>query len=187
MYAKGDKMFWQEVVKLTTEISWIVIAMLSAGLVLCVIEAIIPSYGFVGISGLALLVGGVVVHAIISGSVLQVVIIIAILLLILTLIVLLFIRSAKYGVLGKSALVENKTAIPVDYADNENDKYSDLQGQIGVVVAECKPVGKIKIDSKIVDVLSRNDLLLVGEQAIVVDIQGSNVYVKRVKGEGYDK
>lgn len=178
-------MFWEEVAKLATEISWIVVILLAVGFVLCFIEAIIPNYGVVGITGLLCEIAGIVLHAILSGSILQVFIMVVIVLLVLSILVLLFIRSAKYGFLGKSAIVENKTAIPVDYGDQENNLNASLIGQIGEVVNECRPIGKMKFGEEVYDVLSRGEYLLVGDKAEVVDVVGDNIYVEKkiVKGE----
>lgn len=173
-------MFWEEITKLVTQTSWIVFGLLGLGIVLCLIEAVIPSYGFVGISGLVSLVAGIVLHAFLSGSVLQVVIMLAIVLLILILIILLFIRSAKYGILGKSALVENHTALPINYSDQLNNVNVSLIGQVGVVVTDCRPVGKMQFGDEILDVLSRDDFLYVGEKAKVIDVVGNNVYVEKI-------
>lgn len=176
-------MFWSEITKLVTQTSWIVFGLLGLGIVLCLIEAVIPSYGAVGISGLLCLVAGIVVHAILSGSVLQVVIMLAIVILVLILIILLFIRSAKYGILGKSALVENHTALPTNYCDDSNNINISMIGQVGVVVTECRPIGKMQFGDEIVDVLSRDDFLSVGEKAKVVDVVGNNIYVEKlIKG-----
>ena len=167
-------MFWEEVTKLVTQTSWIVFGLLGLGIVLCLIEAVIPSYGFVGISGLISLVAGIVLHAFLSGSVLQVVIMLAIVLLILILIILLFIRSAKYG------LVENHTALPTNYNDHFNNVNVSLIGQVGVVVTDCRPVGKMQFGEEILDVLSRDDFLYVGEKAKVIDVVGNNIYVEKI-------
>ena len=94
-------MFWEEVTKLVTQTSWIVFGLLGLGIVLCLIEAVIPSYGFVGISGLISLVAGIVLHAFLSGSVLQVVIMLAIVLLILILIILVVFLQTYAHDLGK--------------------------------------------------------------------------------------
>ena len=173
-------MFWEEITKLVTEISWVVILLLVVGFILCFIEAITPTYGILGIFGALCEVAGIIVHAVLSGPILQVFVIVLIVLLLLSLLVLLFIRSAKYGFLGKSALVENKTALPVDYDDKDSNINVSLIGQIGEVVVECRPVGKMQFGNEIYDVLSKNEFLLVGEKAEVVDVVGDNIYVEKV-------
>ena len=177
-------MFIEEITKLATEISWAVVMLLFAGFVLCFIEAIIPNYGVVGIVGLLCEIAGIVLHGILSGSILQVFVIVLIVLIVLSLLILLFVRSAKYGFLSKSAIVENKTAIPVDYGDQENNDNLSLIGQIGEVVIDCRPIGKMKFGDQIYDVLSKKNFILVGEKAEVVDVVGNNIYVEKIeKGE----
>ena len=177
-------MFIEEMTKLATEISWIVVVLLFVGFILCFIEAIIPNYGIVGIAGVLCDIAGIVLHGVLSGSILQVFVIVLIVLIVLSLLILLFVRSAKYGFLAKSAIVENKTAIPVDYADQENNDNTSLIGQVGEVVVDCRPVGKMKFGEKIYDVLSKSSFLLVGEKAQIVDVVGNNIYVEKIeKGE----
>ena len=173
-------MFWQEISKLATEISWVVLLLLVVGFILCFIEAITPTYGVLGIFGIICEVAGIILHAVLSGSILQVFVMVMIVLLVLSLLILLFIRSAKYGFLGKSALVENKTALPVDYDEKDVNINYSLIGQIGEVVIECRPVGKMKFGNEVYDVLSRGEFLLVGEKAEVVDVVGDNIYVEKV-------
>ena len=176
-------MFLEELTKLVTDISWIVILLLIIGFILCFVEAIIPNFGIVGIAGILFEIAGIVLHGILSGSILQVFIIVLIVLVVLSLAIVVFVRSAKYGILGKSALVENKTAIPVDYNEQENNDYSVLIGEIGEAVSDCKPIGKMKFKQGTYDVLSKSDFILAGETAEVVDVVGNNIYVEKIKGE----
>lgn len=78
-------MFWEELVKLTTQTSWIVIILLVVGIISCFVEAIVPGFGFFGIFGIICEIGGIVLHAVFSGSIIQVFIIVMILALIFTL------------------------------------------------------------------------------------------------------
>lgn len=169
-------MFWEELVKLTTQTSWIVIILLVVGIISCFVEAIVPGFGFFGIFGIICEIGGIVLHAVFSGSIIQVFIIVMILALIFTLLFLIFIRSAKYGLIGKSALVENKTAIPTDYADVSKNENVDLIGKHGILITECKPVGKMRIDDKIFDVLS-NEVIEAGNNVVVTGVENNVIYI----------
>ena len=177
-------MFWEELSKLATDTSWVVILLLVVGFVLCFIEAIIPNYGIVGITGLLCEIAAIILHAVLSGSILQVFVIVIIVLVGLSLLLVLFTKSAKNGLLGKTALIENKTAIPIDYADQENNINANLIGQIGIAIVDCRPIGKLKINDKTFDVLCRGDYLLIGQMAKVIDVVGNNIYVEKIeKGE----
>ena len=174
-------MFWEELVKLTTQTSWIVIILLIVGIISCFVEAIVPGFGFFGIFGILCEIGGIVLHAIFSGSIIQVFIIVVILALVFTLLFLIFIRSAKYGLLGKSALIENKTAIPTDYSEIGKNEHADLIGKQGTLITECKPIGKMKIEDKVFDVLS-NEIIGSGSEVVVTSIENNVIYITKVGG-----
>lgn len=174
-------MFLEELHKLFTQTSWIVALLLVVGLVFCFIEAVVPGFGVNGILGIVSFIAAIVCHAIFSGSIVQVFIIVLLVILIFVLIFLVFIRSAKYGILGKSALVENKTAIPTDYVETSKD-LKNLIGKQGIVTNECRPVGKMKIGDEIFEVLS-NELIEADCMAEVKEIKDNKLYVKKIEGE----
>lgn len=78
--------------------------------------------------------------------------------------------------IGKSALVENKTAIPTDYADVSKNENVDLIGKHGILITECKPVGKMRIDDKIFDVLS-NEVIEAGNNVVVTGVENNVIYI----------
>lgn len=174
-------MFWEELVKLATQTSLIVIILLIVGIIFCFVEAIVPGFGFFGIFGLICEVGAIILHAIFSGSIIQVFMIVLILFLIFLLLFLMFIRSAKYGMLGKSALVENKTAIPTDYSDVVNNDLYDLIGKSGRVIAECRPIGKMQIAGKVYEVLA-SEIVENGSEAIVTSVDNNVIHIEKIKG-----
>lgn len=110
-------------------------------------------------------------------------ILVAVILLFL-LITLLIVHSAKYGALGKSALFENRTALPKDYSDQDSSEYSHLIGRVGVTVSDCKPSGKIRIDDMIYDVKTKAEYVKKDVEVLVTEIEGNIIYVEKIfKGE----
>jgi membrane-bound ClpP family serine protease len=172
-------MFFEELTKLATQTSLIVILLLVIGVVFCFVEAIVPNFGFFGITGILSVIAGVVVHAILSGSVLQVLIIIFILALVFALIVLLFLRSAKYGLLAKLSFVENKTALPLDYAQSDENNLSTLIGKNAKTVTECRPVGKIEVDGTVYDALAKTDFLASNVEVLITEVDGNTIYIEK--------
>ena len=51
-----------EFIEIFTQMSWVVIALLSVGAVFVVIESFVPGFGFFGITGSLCLIAGVVVR-----------------------------------------------------------------------------------------------------------------------------
>lgn len=180
-------MFWEEITKLATQTSLIVIILLVVGVIFCFIEAIIPGFGFFGISGIIMVIAGIVVHAVLSGSVLQVLFILIILSLVFTLIVLVFLRSAKYGLLAKLSFVENKTALPLDYDQKDENDLTHLIGKTGKTITECRPIGKIIIDGMLYDAFAKSDFIKNNEDIIVIEIESNSIYIERLYKKGDKK
>ena len=172
--------FWGEFVNLFAQMHWVVVVLLALGVVLCIVEAVVPGFGIFGISGILCEVLGIVVHAIISGSALQVLFLIIIILLVIGLIFLLFIRSAKYGLLAKSALVENKPSIPIDYKEKTEKELSKLIGQEGLALTECRPVGKIRIGQNSYEAQSKSAIIQKGEVIKVVAIEDARIMIDKI-------
>ena len=172
--------FGEEFINLFAQMHWAVILLLCMGVVFCIIEAAVPGFGVFGVLGIVSEVAGVIVHAVISGSPLQVFFLILIVLLVIVIIFLLFIRSAKYGLLAKSALVENKSSIPKDYKEKAENELKPLIGQEGLTLTECRPVGKIRIGQNTYEAQSRNSIIQKGEVITVVAIEDARIIIDKI-------
>ena len=159
----------------------VIIALLVIGIVLCIIEAVIPGFGIFGVLGIAFEVAGVVYHAIASRSPLQVFILILVVALLTLLIFLIFVRSAKFGLLGKTAIIEHATALPINYDKDIETFKNELIGKLGVALVDLHPVGKIKVgENNYLEVLSKSGLVEKGEIVKIVDVEGTKVFVSKV-------
>lgn len=171
---------WTELANLFTQMHWIVIVLLSLGLVLCIVEAFVPGFGFFGITGILCEVAGVIVHAVFSGSILQVFFLVLLIALIVCVVFLIFIRSAKYGLLSKSAIVENKTALPKDYREKAEEELKKLVGKEGLTLTECKPVGKIRINQESYEAQSVGVVIPKGAVIKVVAIEDARIMIDKL-------
>lgn len=164
------------------QFAWLTVTLMVIGLILCLVEAIIPGFGFFGISGIICEIASVVVHALLcKGSAVQVVILVLLLLLLTLLLFLIMVRSAKHGILGKTPLVENNTAIPVNYGEKDEEKLKSLiLGKEGITLTDLHPVGKIRINQDVYEVCSKGSLIQKGEVVKVVDIEDSIIYVSKL-------
>ena len=138
---------WAELSQLFTSMQWYVILILCIGILFVFIEFFVPGFGFFGISGLTCIVAGIVTDAVLTKSIVQVVALVLIFSLVLIIVFLLFIRSARFGLLGKTPFIEKKTAVPTDYA--QKSEFANLVGEIGVAVTPLRPSGKFMIDEKV--------------------------------------
>ena len=160
----------------------IIIALLVLGLIFCIVEAVIPGFGVFGILGIASEVGAVVYHAIVSKDALQVLILVAFLLLITLLIFLFLVRSARFGLLGKTPFIEKATALPLNYDKDIEVLKDELLGREGIVIVECRPVGKIKIgETSTLEVLSKSGMVEKGAVVKIVEVEGPKIFVEKVE------
>lgn len=172
--------FWSEVGSLFVDMHWVVILLLCLGVIFCIVEAIIPGFGFFGIAGMLCEVAGVVVHAIFSGSAVQVLFLVLIIALVALILALIFVNSAKHGLLSKSAIVENKTALPKDFKEKAENELKSLIGKEGLTLTECKPVGKIRIGQESYEAHSIGAVIMKGEVIKVVDIQDARIMIDKL-------
>lgn len=172
--------FGHEFIKMFTTMHWAVVTLLAIGVIFCLIEAAIPGFGVFGILGIGSVIASIIVHAIISGSVVQVFIFIILTLFVVFIIFAIFIRSAKHGLLAKSALVENKSSIPRDYKEKAVNKLKPLIGQEGVTLTECRPVGKILIGANSYEAQSVGNLIQKGELIKVVAIEDARIMIDQI-------
>lgn len=172
---------WANFVEIFTgPMSWLTITLMVVGMILCLIEAIVPGFGIFGILGILCEVGAVVTNAIVSGDPIQVLILFLLVTLVTLLIFLLFVRSAKFGVLGKTPFVENRTAIAVDYGKEQEEKLKQLLGKEGITTTECHPTGKIRINQDFYEVRSKGSMIQKGEVVKVIDVDDSVLIVEKI-------
>ncbi len=169
---------WQEVINLFTTTSWIVWVLISVGFVLCIVEGIVPGFGVFGIVGIMCEVAAVVCQVIFTNSVPQVLLLILFAALATVLIFLIFVFSAKHGIMGKTALVENKPAVPYNYGVDK--RFTKLIGKRGVTVSDCRPVGKVKLEGRIMEAISVGSMIEKGSQIRVVKIKDNTIYIDKV-------
>ena len=151
------------------------------GFILCIIEAAMAGFGVFGISGMVCEVAAVVINATLcKGSPIQVLILIVLITLVTLLIFLLFVRSARFGILGKTPIIQNKTAIPNNYGKEDQENLKKLIGREGIIINECRPIGKIRINDDVYEVSSKDSLIAKGEVAKIVEVDGSIIYVSKI-------
>ena len=168
---------WQEIVNLFTTTSWIIWVLIAVGLVLCIVEGIVPGFGVFGVIGIMCEIGAVVCQAIFTNSVPQVLLLILFNALTTIIIFLIFVFSAKHGLIGRTALVENKSSVPYNYGVDK--KFTKLIGKRGTTVSVCRPVGKVKIDGRILEAISVGTMIEKNVQVKVVKIKDNTIYINK--------
>ena len=168
---------WQEIVTLFVAMEPIPAILLTVGIIFCIIEMFIPGVGFFGISGSIAILAGIVLRFIRGFNLTQLFILVLILCVVFTLAGLIVVRSSKKGLLSRSPLINNKTAIPVQF---ENPELDSMVGKQGKVTIECKPLGKAEIEGNEYEVLSNGEYLIVGVSVEVLENNGNVLVVKKL-------
>lgn len=151
------------------------IVLVIVGMVLIVIEMIIPGFGAAGISGgIALIAGLIIGSSSPTGAMFSLLIILVLLALIATLIF----KSALRGKLSRSPVVLN-TAIESGATELFDEDMQDLVGMKGTTLTSLRPSGIAVIGGKRVDVVSEAEFIGKDESVVVESIDGMRVLVKR--------
>lgn len=147
------------------------------GLVFCTAEAFLPGFGVFGITGAALLIFSLVFRVIIGGTLFQFSYLLVMIVVSLTIIILLAVRSSRFGLLSRSAIINNQTAIPKNYGEN---CYHKLIGKEGITTTLLKPIGKVLFGNEEYQVITEGELVLKGTKVKVTQVDGETIFVKKV-------
>lgn len=172
---------WEEIVFMFNTMQWYIYVPLIIGVILMVIECFVPGFGIFGIGGLASIIGAIVAQGILYKSITQVLFLISLAILAILLIFLIFLRSARFGLIGKTPLVQNKTALPVDYDNKNKNELKFLIGQRGVTITPLRPSGKFMIDKKVYEGITAGELIDINEIIKIVDFEGNKIKVEKVE------
>ena len=167
-----------EFVEIFTGMSWIPALLLSLGLLFLIVEVFIPGFGFFGVTGILLLIAGIIVRIVDGLNIVQSLTLILLVLGVLIIAFLLMVNSARHGLLGRTGLFETKSSIHKDY-DKVDKNLSKLVGQSGRAVGVLNLGGKAKIKGKIYDVVSVNSYIEDGAHIKVVEIRDNTIMVRK--------
>lgn len=164
---------WEQISTLFAEMGWVSAVLLLVGVAFASVEVFLPGFGVWGITGSICVVLGIVARMIEGASITQLFILIFIVLIIFTLLFLLMIRSARHGLLSKTAIIE--TGVSVKETENEKD---ELVGKLGKTTTMLRPVGKIDIDGVTYCALTEDGYINENVDIEVVRVEGENIFVK---------
>ena len=174
---------WQSFLTLFAGTEGVIAAVcLVIGLAFLTVEIFIPGFGVFGITGTILLLFSLIYRVATSGDILHFLYIIAIIVLVVVISLLIAIRSARFGVLSKTPIIETSTALPEDYASDKKN-YGFLINQKGVTKTILKPVGKVDIDNIEYQVITNGDYIDAGVKVKVVEVDGSTIIVRKDEGK----
>lgn len=152
------------------------IVLVVIGMILIVIEMIVPGFGAAGISGgIALIAGLAIGSDSLAGAMFSLLIIVVV----LAVTAVVIFRSALRGKLSRSPVVLN-TAIESGSTDRADDEMKNLVGMRGVTSTPLRPSGIAVIDGRRIDVSSEAEFIDKDVEVEVVSVDGMRVLVRRV-------
>lgn len=150
------------------------------GIIFLIIEIFIPGFGVFGFCGIGLTGFSVIFKICIGDSVEEVLWTLLIAFVVIAILLIVFIHSAKKGLISKSALMNNGTALPTFY--NSSD-LEFLIGEKGECVSDLKPIGKVQIDNEVYEATSTDGYLDIGTKVEVTGVESNTLNVRLFKEE----
>jgi membrane-bound serine protease (ClpP class) len=156
-----------------------VIILLLVGIVLVILETLLPSGGILGILATACLIGAITLGFMQSPATgWLVVLAVLICVPILVLLGLKVLPSTSIG--RKMILAEYKHDKDArGRAGVDDEDFESLEGKSGTTVTELRPSGIAEIEGKRYSVVSESEMMEPGVEIVVKDVEGNNIIVGR--------
>lgn len=156
--------------------AWQVVAVFLLGLVFLTGEAVLPGFGILGLTGLALLVVAIVAAGAHSANLWRALSV-----------VLIATPFLAYGVAREGIkrgwwrrmTLQDRLAEQEGYVAARAQ--TELVGRRGVAVTPLHPAGAAEIDGRRIDVVTLGDYIAAGEPVVVTEVQGVRVVVRKAQ------
>lgn len=169
----------QQFIGLFADYGVIAMVVMIFGLIMCMIEVVIPGFGVFGILGTMCTFGGLVGRIIMGATPIQILAMFIFVVAVVVVSLLLLVLMAKLGILGKSALVQDKTVVPTDYEKPSKEQLK-LVNKVGFAHTVFKPSGKLLYEGKVYDAISNGEFIEKGEKIKIVEIRNNQIVVKKI-------
>ena len=149
------------------------ILLLVAGFILVGIEMIVPGFGAPGISGIACLVGGIILTAKNIEQGLTITMIVVVILAVMLTVILLVLKRVKPPFI----LEEDLKAKP-EYLNASDLEY--LVGKEGIASTDLKPIGKCNIEGVEFDVRAESRYVKKGTRVKISRVHENTIMIKEI-------
>ncbi len=157
--------------------NWTSLAIFIAGVILLIIEAIVPGFGLPGISGIILVIVGVVLA---MDSVFNAILSISIAVIVTTIIGIILVKRGFESKLFKSIVLTDSLTGERGYTSSTSIGKDQLLNKEGTAVTGLRPSGFIEIDGERMDAISEDGFIPKGANIIITRIEGSKIIVRRI-------
>lgn len=149
------------------------IMLLIAGFILVGVEMVIPGFGAPGISGIACLIGGILLTAKTIEEGLTITVIVVVILAVMLTIALTVLKKVKPPIVLEDEVKANR-----GYLNSADLEY--LVGKEGIAMTDLKPSGKCKIEGIEFDVRAEGRYIEKGTQVCISRIHENTIMIKEL-------
>lgn len=167
--------FFNEIGMFFNGMGWAAAICLIAGTILVIIEMFTPGFAVPGISGIILLLFGIVLSA---DSFFQGLVVFLLIMAILTILLIFVIRSATKGMLFKSPLIL-KNAETKENGFISNDDMQVFVGRVGKTLTLLRPAGTCDFDGVRLDVVTEGGFIDKNIPIKVIKVEGCRIVVAK--------
>jgi membrane-bound ClpP family serine protease len=149
------------------------IILFAVGLFLLIVEAFMPGFGIAGITGLVLLIIGIIMTA--RGPT-DVLVMVIILLLLMGILLAITLRSAKKGLIAKRLILHSAARHEEGFSTSEDT--SGLIGRTGITLTVLRPSGSAEFGEERMDVVSEGVYIGKGTKVRIIRTEGRRIVVE---------
>lgn len=149
------------------------ILLLIAGFILVGIEMVLPGFGAPGISGIACLIGGILLTAQNIEQGLTITMVVVVLLAVMLTVILLFLKRVK-----PPFILEDELKAASGYLNASDLEY--LVGKEGIASTDLKPIGKCDIEGVEFDVRAESRYVKKGTKVKISRIHENTIMIKEI-------
>ena len=174
---------WAEFANLFAGYGAIPMAIICLGTLLCIIEVFVPGFGYLGIAGGAIAIGGIIARMVMGVSVIQLLCMVVMVVLLILLAMLIMVILAKLGLVEYSPLLNHKAKkVSGDSANSNIHKkpYVRIIGKTTVADTDFNPTGKFTYSKAVYEATTYGELISKGEKIKIVEVKDNTIYVKKV-------
>lgn len=150
--------------------------LLFAGLALLIAEMFFPGFGAAGITGIILLIIGILITA---KSFLEALIMAAVLLVIIVVAIIILFHSAFRGRLKKFLVLPD--SLKKDEGYTSVISYEHYIGREGIALTVLRPSGTAEFDGEILDVVTEGQYIPKNSKVKIVDVSGRRIVVRAIE------
>ena len=154
---------------------WTSLILFITGLILLVIEGMVPGFGLPGISGIILVVIGVILA---MNSLQSALMSLSVAIIVTTVITVFLIKYGHKSPYLEKIILSSQLKTEKGYTSARSKV--DYLGKEGISVSELRPTGIVEINGERMDALSEGDYIDKSSKIEVVKVEGSKIFVRRL-------